>query len=409
MMSNTKNLQPVISFLVGASLATAFILFILSARKGNNIGTLMASIEEITTTTTTTTTNDKLTPPFEENETKMVSNGEINTTKITSGTPPQENETKVVSIEETTTPSENETKMLLAPIAQLNSYMFQLQENNQDLLKLLQRAATEDRTVIITSVNKAWAAPNSLLDLFLESFRIGDNIEHLLNHLIVVTLDKKAFKRCKAVHSHCYFLYVEGAKFDEEKVYMSKDYLDLVWSKVKLQQHILELGYNFLFTDVDIVWLRNPFEKMSAAAHISTSCDFYFGDPNSPINFPNTGFLFVKSYKENIELFEYWHESREKFPGNHEQFVFNQIKFELADRFRVNIQYLDPANFGGFCNHTKGLDTIYTMHANCCVGLQAKLHDLRSVLDDWKVYKALTTDEEKRRGQFTWRAGICLH
>ncbi|XP_020093136.1 uncharacterized protein At4g15970-like [Ananas comosus] len=400
MMSNTKNLQPVISFLVGASLATAFILFILSARKGNNIGTLMASIEEITTTTTTTT-NDKLTPPpFEENETKMVSNEEINTTKITSGTPPQENETKVVSIEETTTPSENETKMLLAPIAQ---------ENNQDLLKLLQRAATEDRTVIITSVNKAWAAPNSLLDLFLESFRIGDNIEHLLNHLIVVTLDKKAFERCKAVHSHCYFLYVEGAKFDEEKVYMSKDYLDLVWSKVKLQQHILELGYNFLFTDVDIVWLRNPFEKMSAAAHISTSCDFYFGDPNSPINFPNTGFLFVKSYKKNIELFEYWHESREKFPGNHEQFVFNQIKFELADRFRVNIQYLDPANFGGFCNHTKGLDTIYTMHANCCVGLQAKLHDLRSVLDDWKVYKALTTDEEKRRGQFTWRAGICLH
>ena len=29
---------------------------------------------------------------------------------------------------------------------------------------------------------------------------------------------------------------------------MTKDYLDLVWSKLKLQQRILELGYNFLFT-----------------------------------------------------------------------------------------------------------------------------------------------------------------
>jgi hypothetical protein len=29
---------------------------------------------------------------------------------------------------------------------------------------------------------------------------------------------------------------------------MSKDYLELVWTKLTFQQTILELGYNFLFT-----------------------------------------------------------------------------------------------------------------------------------------------------------------
>jgi Nucleotide-diphospho-sugar transferase len=97
-------------------------------------------------------------------------------------------------------------------------------------------------------VNDAWAKPNSLLDIFLEGFRIGEGIEHLLNHLIVVTLDPNAFNHCKAAHQHCYLLTVDGMNFTAEKVFMSSDYIDLVWSKVKLQKRILELGYNFLFT-----------------------------------------------------------------------------------------------------------------------------------------------------------------
>lgn len=116
------------------------------------------------------------------------------------------------------------------------------------MLPLLQRVATEDKTVIITSVNEAWAKPNSLLDIFLEGFHIGEYIEHLLDHVIVVNLDPNALNHCKAVHPHCYLLTVDGMNFTAEKVFMSNDYIDLVWTKVKLQRRILELGYNFLFT-----------------------------------------------------------------------------------------------------------------------------------------------------------------
>ena len=53
------------------------------------------------------------------------------------------------------------------------------------LAELLPKVATDDGTVIITSVNEAFARPNSLLDLFRESFRAGEGIEHLLDHVLV--------------------------------------------------------------------------------------------------------------------------------------------------------------------------------------------------------------------------------
>jgi hypothetical protein len=40
----------------------------------------------------------------------------------------------------------------------------------------------EDRTVILTSVNEVWTRPNSLLDIFLDSFKNGEDTAHLLDH-----------------------------------------------------------------------------------------------------------------------------------------------------------------------------------------------------------------------------------
>ena len=123
-------------------------------------------------------------------------------------------------------------------------------DGESEFARMLRRAAMEDRTVIMTSVNEAWAAPGSLLDSFLESFRVGENVSHLVKHIVVVAMDEGAFRRCRAVHPHCHLLRPEkeGLDLSGAKSYMTKDYLDLVWSKLKLQQRILELGYNLLFT-----------------------------------------------------------------------------------------------------------------------------------------------------------------
>ncbi|KAF8755690.1 hypothetical protein HU200_011157 [Digitaria exilis] len=119
----------------------------------------------------------------------------------------------------------------------------------KDLPELLRKVAMEDRTVIITSVNEAWSQPGSLLDLYLDSFKNGEDIAHLLDHLIVVALDAGGFERCKVVHPHCYYLLnATSTDISSANSYMTPAYLELVWTKLTFQQQVLELGYNFLFT-----------------------------------------------------------------------------------------------------------------------------------------------------------------
>ncbi|KAG8054175.1 hypothetical protein GUJ93_ZPchr0001g31230 [Zizania palustris] len=283
-------------------------------------------------------------------------------------------------------------------------------EQDLELEKLLAAVADEHRNIIMTSVNEAWAAEGSLLDLFLEGFRAGKGIARFVDHLLIVALDDGALNRCRAVHPHCYRLTVAGRNLSSEKVFMSEDYLDLVWSKVKLQQRILELGYNFLFTDVDILWFRDPFERMSMAAHMVTSSDFYLGGAYNTANFPNTGFLYVRSSRRAVAAMEAWRAARAAYPGRHEQQVLNEIKRELVAKRGVRIQFLDTAHNGGFCSNTRDFATLYTMHANCCVGLGAKLHDLRNLLAEWRAYRQLPGGDPRRRGPVRWKVpGICIH
>uniref|UniRef100_A0A453RM75 Nucleotide-diphospho-sugar transferase domain-containing protein n=1 Tax=Aegilops tauschii subsp. strangulata TaxID=200361 RepID=A0A453RM75_AEGTS len=105
-------------------------------------------------------------------------------------------------------------------------------------------------TVIMTSINQAYAAPGSLLDLFLESFRVGEGTAHLLDHVLIVAVDPGALRRCRSVHRHCYLLRRSPGAVDYsgEKHFMTKDYLDMMWGRNRFQQTILELGFNFLFT-----------------------------------------------------------------------------------------------------------------------------------------------------------------
>ncbi|RZC50339.1 hypothetical protein C5167_018759 [Papaver somniferum] len=75
--------------------------------------------------------------------------------------------------------------MLLFALFAVPCFIFYRNNDEQTKLeRLLKAAAMKDKTVILTTLNEAWAAPapNSILDLFLESFKIGENTKNLLNH-----------------------------------------------------------------------------------------------------------------------------------------------------------------------------------------------------------------------------------
>lgn len=103
--------------------------------------------------------------------------------------------------------------------------------------------------MIITTLNKAWSEPNSTFDLFLHSFHVGKGTKPLLRHLVVACLDEEAYSRCSEVHPHrCYFMKTPGIDFAGDKMFMTPDYLKMMWRRIEFLGTLLKLRYNFIFT-----------------------------------------------------------------------------------------------------------------------------------------------------------------
>lgn len=117
-----------------------------------------------------------------------------------------------------------------------------------------------NRTVIIAVINKAYVERSvneeaTMLDLFLESFWVGENTSPLFEHLLLVAVDETAYQRCQFRRLHCYRLVTEGVDFAGEKVYMSQDFINMMWRRTRFLLEILKLGYNFIFTVYFIFFL----------------------------------------------------------------------------------------------------------------------------------------------------------
>ncbi|KAJ0970057.1 hypothetical protein J5N97_022934 [Dioscorea zingiberensis] len=124
----------------------------------------------------------------------------------------------------------------------------------EELRRVMSAAAMGDKkkTVIIAMVNSAWVSPGSVMDLFMESLKIGNETRGFLDHLVVVAMDEKGYVRCMEMHDHCFALTTEGVDFSEQKNYMTADYLKLTWRRIEFLGTVLELGFSYILT-YDIV------------------------------------------------------------------------------------------------------------------------------------------------------------
>ncbi|CAL9156367.1 unnamed protein product [Musa hybrid cultivar] len=253
---------------------------------------------------------------------------------------------------------------------------------------ILRAADMGNKTVIMTTLNDAWTEPGSVLDLFLESFRIGNGTSQLLNHLVFITMGQKAHERCTSMRGHCFDLNTKGANLSEQKDYNTPGYLDIMWQRLDFQRQVLEKGYDFIFTDTDILWFRNPLPHFYPQGDFQVSCDRFFGNATDLENWPSNGFNYVRSNNRTISFFKYWYSARTKYPQDHDQAVFNYIKHDAYLReLGLTIRFLDSKYFHGLCEiRSRDWDAVCTMHANCRIGLSSKLSELRGMLEEWKKY-----------------------
>ncbi|KAL6911871.1 hypothetical protein ACP4OV_000676 [Aristida adscensionis] len=278
-----------------------------------------------------------------------------------------------------------------------------LDSEDHRLELVLQEASMVNKTVILTTLNAAWASPGSVIDLFIDSFRRGVRTSSLLRHLVIVTFDWKAYKRCVKIHSYCFALVIEDDDFSQEKRFRTAGYLDMMWKRLDFLRLVLEKGYSFVFSDADIMWFRNPFPYFYPDGDFQTACDHYVGNSTDLRNIANGGFNYVKSNNQSIAFYKFWYSSRLRYPGYHDQDVFNFIKHDpFVTDIRLTIKFLSTTYFGGICEPSRNLNKVCTMHANCCIGLQSKIHDLRIMMEDWRNYMSMPPNL-KRLGALPWR------
>lgn len=55
----------------------------------------------------------------------------------------------------------------------------------------------------------------------------------------------------------------------------------------------------------------------------------------------------------------------------------------------LTVRFLDTLYFSGFCDDSKDLNIVATVHANYCRSISAKLADLTIVLYDWRRFKIM--------------------
>ncbi|KAF8008807.1 hypothetical protein BT93_K2452 [Corymbia citriodora subsp. variegata] len=264
-------------------------------------------------------------------------------------------------------------------------------EYRDELEEALAKASRPNKMVIIAMVNEAYVEGDKpMLDLFLDGFWLGEDTRTLFDNLLLVAIDQVAFERCLFLRLHCYKLQIENYSAGE-KVYMSQDFINMMWRRTLFLGEVLERGYNFIFTDTDVMWLRDPFPRLSPEDTIDLqfSNDRFNGDEWSQANPINTGFYMVRSNNRTVALFREWYQRKNAFLGVKEQDVLDRMMHEgMFARLGLRVRFLDTALFSGFCEDSRDVRVVSTVHANCCRTIKAKVADLTKVFHDWKRFKS---------------------
>ncbi|XAR66076.1 hypothetical protein NMG60_11012140 [Bertholletia excelsa] len=287
-----------------------------------------------------------------------------------------------------------------------NSTMFNMIVYRDELDQILAEVSTENKTVIIAVANRAYVEGDKpMLDLFMDGFWYGENTRGLTDHLLIVAVDQTSYERCRFLRLHCYKLETEGVEFSGEKLYMSEDFIEMMWRRTQFLGDVLKRGYNFIFTDMDVIWLRNPFNRLSSneTIDLQVSTDKFNGDDLSQANPINTGFYMTRSNNRTISLFNTWYGRKNASMGMKEQDVLQLLVREgMFTHLGLQARFLDTLFFSGFCQDSCDVNAVVTVHSNCCRSINAKVTDLTAVLRSWKGWKAAKRKSGNVTMPFQW-------
>ncbi|KAJ4799857.1 Nucleotide-diphospho-sugar transferase family protein [Rhynchospora pubera] len=254
---------------------------------------------------------------------------------------------------------------------------------DDELKTALKFLSNENRTVIITIINKSHTEEEGMLDLFLKGLRGGKETDYLIDRILFVAVDQVALSRCTEMQLNCYKLEMSTRNLSQGPS-SELNLVDDMWTKSYFLGMVLKLGYSFIFTSIDVLWLRNPLNYLVRKGEdMSISCDTYNGQPFDNSNSINRGIFFVASNNKTITFFDKLYAARNN-SGLTEQDKLYDMKTEGAfHKLNMKVGFLDTDHFCGLCQMKCNIKKVMTLHANCCGTKQAKISYLTAVLKIW--------------------------
>lgn len=96
----------------------------------------------------------------------------------------------------------------------------------------------------------------------------------------------------------------------------------------------------------------------------------------------------IKSNTKTIALLDAWYAGKDNATGWKEQDVLIKLmKDGMFKQLGLSVRFLDTLYFSGFCDDSKDVNVVATVHANCCRSISAKLADLTALLHHWTRIK----------------------
>ncbi|KAL2227299.1 UNVERIFIED_CONTAM: hypothetical protein Sindi_2088600 [Sesamum indicum] len=100
----------------------------------------------------------------------------------------------------------------------------------------------------------------------------------------------------------------------------------------------------------------------------------------------------IRSNNKTRALFDAWYANKDNSTGLKEQDVLEKLMRQgFFRQLGLKVKFLDTLYFSGFCQDSRDVTVVATVHANCCRGMAAKLADLTMVARNWKRYKRLAS------------------
>jgi hypothetical protein len=135
------------------------------------------------------------------------------------------------------------------------------------------------------------------------------------------------------------------------ELYGDRAFTSIMWAKVVSAHLVSSLGYDFIFQDVDVVWLRDPREFFSDKTRPEWKFDLLFQDDGArSLRFApfsaNSGFFFARSNERTRELFNARLTSGHQVnQARSDQAVFAQFLSEHASRYGLRVKTLGEEEF----------------------------------------------------------------